>query len=85
VKSGEIFLEIRDKGRGLAASKPASDANETEELIETGVGISGMRERLRQLGGRLEIDPNIEGTTITAVVRTANGGDHVANPSRGRS
>ena len=84
-RSGEIFLEIRDKGRGLAPSKPASGANEAEDLIEMGVGIPGMQQRLRQLGGRLEIDSNSEGTTITAVVPTANGGHHVANPSRRRS
>jgi PAS domain S-box-containing protein len=84
-KSGEIILEIRDKGRGLAASKPASDANEADDLIEMGVGIPGMQQRLRQLGGRLEIDSNSEGTTITAVVPLTNGANHVANPSRGRS
>lgn len=84
-RSSEIVLEIQDKGHGLVASKQASDANESEEFIEMGVGIPGMQQRLRQLGGRLEITTNTEGTTITAVVPVANGANHVANPSRGRS
>jgi len=36
-------------------------------------------QRLRQLGGRLEIDSNSEGTTITAVLPIANGADHGAS------
>jgi PAS domain S-box-containing protein len=67
-KSGEIFLEIQDKGHGLAAGGSPSESNDTEELIEMGVGIPGMQQRLRQLGGRLEIDSNKKGTTITAVL-----------------
>jgi signal transduction histidine kinase len=33
-----------------------------------GVGISSMRERLKQVGGRLEIESGSHGTTITAIV-----------------
>ena len=83
-KSDEISLEIQDKGRGLANRSDASSKN-GEDLIEMGVGIPGMQQRLRQLGGRLEIASNSEGTTITAVVPTTNGGHYVTNPSRGRS
>jgi PAS domain S-box-containing protein len=81
--SDEIFLEIRDKGHGLGASKQANDAIETEEFIEMGVGIPGMQQRLRQLGGRLEVTSNSHGTTITAVLPHTNGANHVTNPSRG--
>jgi len=83
-KSDEIFLEIQDKGSGLGASKDEGSVD-PEELIEMGVGIPGMQQRLRQLGGRLEINSTSEGTTITAVVPMANGANHVANSSRGRS
>jgi PAS domain S-box-containing protein len=72
-KSDEICLEIRDRGHGLGTSKAASEANHAEEFIEIGVGIPGMQQRLRQLGGRLEINSNGEGTTITAVVPLSNG------------
>jgi len=80
-RSGEIFLEIRDKGGGLAAKKNAGESNDSEELIEMGVGIPGMQQRLRQLGGRLEIVSNNGGTTITAVV-PANRAVHAASSSR---
>ena len=80
-RSDEIFLEIRDKGRGLATSKDTGSRN-AEEFIEMGVGIPGMQQRLRQLGGRLEIDSNNEGTKITAVVPIANGVVHAASSSR---
>jgi len=83
-KSDEIFLEIQDKGQGLAASKDAGSRS-GEEFIEMGVGIPGMQQRLRQLGGRLEIDSNNEGTTITAVGPIANGAAHVANTLRASS
>jgi len=33
-----------------------------------GVGITGMRQRLTQLGGRLEIESTDRGTTITVFV-----------------
>jgi signal transduction histidine kinase len=33
-----------------------------------GVGISGMRQRLLQLGGRLDIESSNNGTTVTAVL-----------------
>jgi len=70
-KSDEIYLEIQDKGSGLGTSKDEGSVD-PEELIDMGVGIPGMQQRLRQLGGRLEISSNSEGTTITAVVPIAN-------------
>jgi signal transduction histidine kinase len=36
------------------------------ELGSSGVGISGMRERVRQLGGRLGIRSDGRGTTVEA-------------------
>lgn len=61
----EICLEIRDAGRG---SRPFTGDGGENPPIQLGVGISGMRERLRQLGGRLELASNIHGTTVRAVL-----------------
>jgi signal transduction histidine kinase len=33
-----------------------------------GVGIPGMRERMRQLGGRLQIQSDAQGTSVIATV-----------------
>jgi signal transduction histidine kinase len=35
---------------------------------QLGVGIMGMSERARQLGGRLEIDSSRRGTTVRVVI-----------------
>ena len=36
--------------------------------MTVGVGIAGMRERLRQVGGQLEIESSDRGTTVRAIV-----------------
>ncbi len=53
-----VTIEIRDRGKGM--SMP----------IRAGVGIQGMRERVRQLGGRLEIESGSGGTRVTATFPT---------------
>jgi len=57
---GVICMEIRDYGKGMAASSSASG--------KTGVGIQGMRERVRQLGGTLSIESGSSGTAVTTVL-----------------
>jgi PAS domain S-box-containing protein len=81
-RSSEILLQIQDRGRGLTAQKMSDDA---DDIIEMGVGIPGMQQRLHQLGGRLEIDSNSEGTTITAMVPIGNGTAHGVGTSRSSS
>jgi PAS domain S-box-containing protein len=63
-----VHLIIQDDGIGMKAS--------TELLGPTGgaplgVGIQGMRERLRQFGGRLEIKSGSRGTTVHVIVPSA--------------
>jgi two-component system, NarL family, sensor kinase len=55
---GEVVLVIRDQGKGIELGP--------ESLV--GVGVGGMRERLRQLGGRLEMRGGADGTEIRAIV-----------------
>lgn len=50
----EVRLEVQDSGRGLPANTPM------------GVGLRGMKERLHQIGGELEIESDSEGTTVLA-------------------
>ncbi len=57
-----LKIDIQDKGHGIRQSK------EGTERPNSGLGLRGMKERLRQLGGKLEIASSDEGTTITAVV-----------------
>jgi two-component system, chemotaxis family, CheB/CheR fusion protein len=59
-----VTLEISDNGKGL----PVGLLSETGQTRAFGVGILGMKERLAQLGGRLEVNSSKKGTTIKAVV-----------------
>ena len=64
-RAGAVFLEIRDRGCGMLTGEGREGGEGNRGL---GVGIPGMRQRLHQLGGRLEIESNNEGTTVRAVV-----------------
>jgi PAS domain S-box-containing protein len=59
-RSGNLFLELRDFGRGI---------NDEELSKQTSLGILGMRERALFLGGELTIRGiKGEGTTVTLIV-----------------
>ncbi|HEV7838896.1 MAG TPA: PAS domain S-box protein, partial [Gemmatimonadaceae bacterium] len=60
---GELTLEVRDAGRGMPHVRDGEPYG-SEHLL--GVGIGGMRERMEQLGGSLEIDSTPRGTTVRA-------------------
>jgi PAS domain S-box-containing protein len=63
--ASEVVLRIVDEGRGL----PVEAGAEPEAgLAGVGVGIAGMRERVHQLGGRIEIRSGREGTTVEAAL-----------------
>ena len=55
-----VILEVSDRGRGL------NSQNGSDPVI--GVGITGMRERIRELGGQFEINSSPEGTIVRAVL-----------------
>lgn len=57
-----LKLEIRDAGRGI----PADMQRQIKTGIRTGVGLRGMRERVAQMGGQLEIESSEKGTAILA-------------------
>jgi anti-sigma regulatory factor (Ser/Thr protein kinase) len=60
-----IVLEIRDDGSGIPAERLA---RLRETAAETGVGLAGMRERMNELNGKLEIESDGHGTTMRAIV-----------------
>jgi signal transduction histidine kinase len=55
-----------DTGRGIPP-KILKDIQSVEGRIG-GVGIPGMKERIGQIGGHLEITSHAHGTTITAML-----------------
>jgi signal transduction histidine kinase len=55
-EADKLHLEIRDTGKGIP--NPA--------IASSGVGIRGMKERVRHLGGRLEVLSSDAGTAVIA-------------------
>jgi len=58
----DVRVEVEDRGKGI----PPERQFEMASIGIPGVGIRGMRERLRQLGGSLDIHSNGKGTLIVA-------------------
>jgi signal transduction histidine kinase len=56
-----VTLEVVDQGKGLSSPKGNGDA-----LPRYGVGIPGMKERVRRFGGTIDISSNSSGTAIRA-------------------
>ena len=66
----EVILEVRDEGCGIP---PEVLKRIPSGVSHVGIGIAGMRERIRQLGGRLEIDSGSWGTKARAVLPVSGG------------
>jgi two-component system, NarL family, sensor kinase len=62
----EVLLSIRDRGKGNEFHFSSNGNGDGVESI--GVGILGMRHRLKQLGGELDVNFDPQGTTVTASV-----------------
>ena len=61
---GQIVLEVEDEGRGISA-EGLSDIASGATL---GVGLRGMRERIKDFGGELEILSSGRGTKVKAII-----------------
>lgn len=60
---GSVVLEIRDTGKGIDPAR----LNSRPGVKGLGVGITGMKERVRQLGGTLAIEAANPGTLVRAI------------------
>jgi signal transduction histidine kinase len=58
---GSLVLEIEDAGRGMPAAQ-AGDPKSSGRFA--GVGVAGMRERIRQLGGSFDVESTAGGGTL---------------------
>ncbi len=61
VPAHSILIEVSDQGKGISGG-----AIRISGPAKPGIGIQGMRERVRQLGGKIEIRSGDAGTTIVA-------------------
>ncbi len=64
-----VVLRVRDYGRGI----PADVLDRfRRNKAHGGVGLAGMRERIHELGGRLEMDSDSHGTQVVATLPRAD-------------
>ena len=72
------ILEVRDYGRGIPKELPnCSDR-------DSGVGLAGMRDRLNDLNGKLEIEPADPGTRLRATVPLLASMPRLLQPQRNK-
>jgi signal transduction histidine kinase len=67
-QADEVVLEVEDFGAGITATATAAVS---DGAGKGGIGILGMQERLRKIGGQLEIRSNNQGTLLTASIRVS--------------
>ena len=60
----EVVLSIQDNGRGL----PAGLVENFDAGMASGVGLAGMRERLAEFGGQLQVESSHSGTLVRASI-----------------
>jgi signal transduction histidine kinase len=60
-ENDQILLRVSDEGVGMATGQDSDSSG-------LGVGLLGIRERIRQLDGKLQIASGEKGTTVTATI-----------------
>jgi len=67
-RNGEhLQIKVEDTGKGI----PPEKRREITEKGRSGIGFIGMRERLRQFGGFLDVQSQEGGTVVTATLKVA--------------
>lgn len=67
IEIDRVSIRIRDYGKGMA-TLPATALDGSVAPWKLGVGISGMRERVRQFGGELTVSNAEPGTLVEATI-----------------
>jgi signal transduction histidine kinase len=61
----QVTLQVRDYGKGIA---PELLSSFRTKGTNSGVGLAGMRERIRELGGQFDIQPGAPGALISVIM-----------------
>jgi two-component system NarL family sensor kinase len=83
VNEGQLRLEVEDNGKGFASE----DVHDSSDMpVSLGVGIPGIGERMRELGGSLHVQSSKQGTKVTAILsvtETQEAGCHPLGSTHG--
>jgi signal transduction histidine kinase len=80
-QGSQLKVEVRDEGKGI----PAEAKKGGSRPPRTGVGIQGMRERIRELGGSFEIQSGTQGTTVLAAVPLTQSSSYIVKSAESAS
>jgi PAS domain S-box-containing protein len=69
MSNGTVTLEVTDSGKGIPSGLLEQSGQDWTGAL--GVGLRGMNERMRQLGGSLEVVSTEKGTAVSASVPAA--------------
>ncbi len=69
MSNGTVTLEVTDTGKGIPSGLLEQSGQDWTGAL--GVGLRGMKERMRQLGGSLEVVSTEKGTAVSAMVPVA--------------
>jgi signal transduction histidine kinase len=75
----KVVLSVKDFGMGV----PREVLDRFWKTGNVGVGLAGIRERLKELGGSLEIESNLDGTLLRATIPVQAGGSLEHEPADG--
>ena len=75
-RSDEVTVEVTDSGRGASGQKRGTSRGIP---FQVGIGISSMRERVKLIGGHLEIVSGPGGTTVRVTIPEAAERDEKAS------
>jgi PAS domain S-box-containing protein len=70
LSEGSISVEVRDFGKGMSVERLSGVKSNA-----SGVGIRGMRERVRQLGGQVSIQSDSSGTAVSVLLPVSLGSE----------
>jgi len=77
----QVVVRVEDEGKGIPVEKQV-------DLVSSGrsgIGFRGMRERLRQLGGELDIQSGDRGTIVAATLPFVPEAERSSDPSQAAS
>lgn len=66
INNGDAVMEVQDEGNGIPTT--LLEESGSDWMGSLGVGLRGMNERMRQLGGKLDVNSTEKGTKVIASV-----------------
>ena len=81
LENDAVVLSVKDYGKGM---RPGFLENFRGRKIGSGVGLAGMRERVREVGGKLDIESDTHGTLISAAMPLNVAPSQLSEPQLGK-